>query len=68
MAFTSGKDKVFIEHSGSYAAQGDDDTYILSSFILSGGAIIDIIDQQGNNKIQLLGGLEIISSKVTHSD
>ena len=66
MAFTSGKDKVFIEHSGSYAAQGDDDTYILSSFILSGGAIIDIIDQQGNNKIQLLGGLEIISSKVTH--
>ena len=66
MAFTKNADKVFVEYSGSYAAQGGDDTYILSKFMLKGGSTIDIIDQQGNNKIQLLGGLEIISSKVTH--
>ena len=44
--------------------QGKDNIYALSAFITESGATITIVDDNGNNSLQLPNGLKIASSLV----
>jgi hypothetical protein len=48
----------------TYLGLGGDDTYVLSPFSVEPDATIIITDTEGDNKIQLVGGLEIVSSEI----
>ena len=61
---TNGNDFEIVTR-GSYAAGQGNDTYYLNASRIDANATITITDTVGTNKIQLLGGLEITSSKVT---
>lgn len=41
-----------------------DDTYVISPALVEDGAVIKISDVEGANKIQIIGGLQIVSSQV----
>lgn len=66
MAFTSGNDINFLQGTDTavVSAGAGNDTYVLDSALLNAGQVISISDTQGTNKIQLVGGLTITSSKV----
>ena len=49
----------------TYNGDASDQTYSINPNLLTAGENVVIIDQGGNNKIELLGGLEITSSIVT---
>jgi|GEM_PF-1033896 len=49
---------------GIVGAGSDNDTYILSANLIEANAQITISDVEGDNEIQLIGGLEIVSSIV----
>ncbi|MBB1485382.1 DUF1566 domain-containing protein [Oceanospirillum sediminis] len=57
-------DDTFIVQRGVIGRGEGNDTYILSAFQIDSNAAIQIIDSQGNNEIQLIGGLSITSSQV----
>ena len=61
---TNGNDFEIVTR-GSYAAGQGNDTYYLNASRIDDNGTITITDTVGTNKIQLLGGLEITSSKVT---
>lgn len=67
MAFTTGNDVNILQATDSaFVGAGlGDDKYILSPAGLTAGQTITITDTQGNNTLQLIGGLTIASSKVT---
>ncbi|MBK6998570.1 MAG: hypothetical protein IPH35_00850 [Rhodoferax sp.] len=56
-------DDVIVPSGGnSYFGGGGNDTYIISPYTLSGAVTGKIIDNEGSNVIQLVGGLTIASS------
>ncbi len=62
VAGTLGND-VFVPSGGNnYLGGGGSDTYIISPYTLSGAVTARIIDTEGTNVIQLVGGLTIASS------
>ena len=66
MAFTANNDINILQASDAavVGAGLGDDTYVLSPSTLSPNQVIRISDAQGANKLQLIGGLTIASSKV----
>ncbi|MBK1693698.1 hypothetical protein CKO09_02935 [Chromatium weissei] len=66
MAFTSGNDFNILQSTDldNVDAGAGDDVYIVTAATLEDGKNIQIIDHQGNNTLQLVGGLEIASSIV----
>ena len=60
---SAGADIIVPSNSGTtYRGLAGDDTYILSNSIAA-NATITIVDTSGSNKIQLVDGLSIASSK-----
>lgn len=68
MAFTQGDDINILQATdiGTVGAGGGDDTYILSAFTLNADQKLTISDGEGINTLQLIQGLEILSSLVTN--
>ncbi|MBV5310679.1 SwmB domain-containing protein [Chromatium okenii] len=66
MAFTSGNDFNILQNTDldNVDAGAGDDVYIVTAATLEDGKSIQIVDHQGNNTLQLVGGLEIESSIV----
>ena len=60
------KDSVIVQR-GIIGAGADDDTYLLSGQLVDANARITLSDTEGNNTLQLIGGLEIASSKVAQN-
>lgn len=69
MAFTSQDDTNILQASDNavVGAGAGDDTYILSAASLSANQVLTISDPNGNNKLQLVDGLEITSSQVAEN-
>lgn len=67
MAFTTGNDENILQSTDTtnVGAGAGNDTYILAANKLTAGQKITITDTEGTNKLQLIGGLTIASSKVT---
>lgn len=67
MAFTSGNDINILQGTDalSVGAGAGDDRYVLDASTLNADQQITISDTQGTNTLQLVGGLEIVSSQVT---
>ena len=67
MAFTSGNDINILQGTDalSIGAGAGDDRYVLDASTLNADQQITITDAQGSNTLQLVGGLEIVSSQVT---
>ena len=60
---SSGADIIVPSNNGTtYRGLGGDDTYILSNSIAANAAIT-IVDTSGANKIQLVNGLSVASTK-----
>ena len=67
VSFTPGNDFIIPTENGqTYLGGAGDDTYILSEMTVGSNATIVIQDTDGTNKIQLVGGLSIVSSRVTN--
>ena len=66
MAFTPGKDFNILQTTdlSNVDAGFGDDVYIVTAATLENGKKIQIVDDKGNNSLQLVGGLEIASSIV----
>ena len=68
VSFTSGNDFIIPSENGqTYLGGAGNDTYILSGALISSNATLVIMDTEGTNKIQLVGGLSIASSIVTNN-
>ena len=67
MAFTSGNDINILQGTDalSVGAGAGNDRYVLDASTLNADQQITISDTQGANTLQLVGGLEIVSSQVT---
>jgi hypothetical protein len=66
VSFTQGNDFIVPTEDGqTYQGLGGNDTYMLSAATVAENATIVITDTEGDNNIQLVGGLEITSSLVT---
>ena len=67
MAFTSGNDINILQGTDalSVGAGAGNDRYVLDASTLNADQQIRITDAQGSNTLQLVGGLEIVSSQVT---
>lgn len=67
MAFTSGNDINILQGTDalSVGAGAGNDRYVLDASTLNADQQITITDAQGSNTLQLVGGLEIVSSLVT---
>lgn len=67
MSFTSGNDINILQSSdNSVVGAGEgDDRYLLDASTLSPDQIITISDAKGGNTLHLVGGLEIVGSRVT---
>ncbi len=59
---TLGDDVLVPSGGNNYLGGGGSDTYIISPYTLSGAVTAKIIDTEGANAIQLVGGLTIASS------
>lgn len=66
MAFTANNDVNFLTSAdtGTVGAGLGDDIYVLSASVIGANKKITISDTQGANTLQLVGGLQIASSKV----
>ena len=67
MAFTSGNDTNILQGTDllNVGAGAGNDRYVLDASMLNAGQAITILDSLGTNTLQLVGGLEIVSSSVT---
>lgn len=67
MAFTTGNDINILQGSdlGTVGAGAGNDRYVLTAATLNANQQITISDTLGTNTLQLVGGLEIVSSKVS---
>ena len=59
---TLGDDVLVPSGGNNYLGGGGNDTYVISPYTLSGTVTAKIIDTEGANVIQLVGGLTIASS------
>lgn len=68
VSFTTGNDFIIPSENGqTYLGGAGNDTYIVSESTIGSNATIVIMDTEGTNNIQLVGGLSITSSLVTNN-